>query len=167
MRATEEIDIVEMLGSFGRRPGSALSLAGFDPDSSLSFLCRLKEKPQSNLLNFQLAIIFTDNFNKRFLRIVNYSVSTTTDLITMYKNLDVDVLTKITIQKSISMLQTIGFSAARKDLYNKLVNILHLYKQHNNQPSSELVLPEAIKYYPLYLSSFFKSPVKFSINHSF
>jgi len=164
LRATQEIDIVEVLGSFGRRAGSALSLAGFDPDSSLSFICRLKEKPQTTNINFQLAVIFTDNFNKRLLRIINYSISTTNDIITMYKNLDVDVLTKITVQKSIALLQSVGCNATRKELYNRLINVLYLYRQQNSQPSSELVLPEAIKYYPLYLASLFKTTVRIILN---
>ena len=39
-----------------------------------------------------------------------------------------------------------------------------LYRQQNSQPSSELVLPEAIKYYPLYLASLFKTTVRIILN---
>lgn len=160
LRASIEIDIVEVIGSFGRRPGSAISLSGFDPDSSISFICRIKENLRPNSkVHFQLATIFTTNYNQRLLRILNYTITTTNDIITMYKNLDVDVLTKLTIQKSITLMSTLGFNAVRKELYNKLVSILYLYRDNNNSQPLELVLPEAIKYYPLYIASFFKKPV--------
>ena len=79
----------------------------------------------------------------------------------VYKNIDVHVLIKLTIQKSISSITTVGFNAIRKDIYKRLVSILYIYRERNKSVSSELVLPEAIKYYPLYLSSLLKKPVDF------
>ena len=133
LRATPEIDVIELLGSFGKRPGSALSLAGSDPDYSFSFICRIKETLKVNVkINFQLAVIFTNNYNNRFLRIFNYSILTTNETITMYKALDNDVLTKIFLQKELNQLLLTGYNGIRTDMYNKIINILFYYRDQVN-----------------------------------
>jgi hypothetical protein len=130
LRSNSEIDIVELIGSFGKRTGSALSLAGCDPDFSLNYLCRIKESLKvGSRVHFQLAIIFTDNFNQRFLRTLNYTILTTFEASIMYKSIDVDVLTKITFIKETFSLMQSGYAAARTDLINKMVTALHYYRE--------------------------------------
>ena len=133
LRANSEIDIVEVLGPFGKRAGSALSLAGCDPDFSLGFICRIKEniKPNSKV-NFQLAVIFTDNYNKRFLRMLNYTILSTTDTLAMYKSIDVEVLTKLTMQKEINQMLLTGYNAVRTELSKKTISSLHYYREQVN-----------------------------------
>jgi hypothetical protein len=130
LRASSEIDVVELLGTFGKRPGSAISLAGCDPDYSLNFICRINNSLKiGGKVHFQLAVIFTDNFNKRFLRTINYTILTTIDVSTMYKSIDVDTLAKITFCKELLALNHNGYAYVRSDLVNKMVNALHYYRE--------------------------------------
>ena len=129
LRSNSGIDIVELLSSFGKRPGSAISLAGCDPDYSLSFLCRIQETLKPNTrVHFQLAVIFTDNYNRRFLRMLNYTIFSTSDTLTMYKSIDVDVFTKLSLQKELNQMLLQGYSSVRTELYNKTVNCLFYYR---------------------------------------
>ena len=80
-------------------------------------------------IHFQLAVIFTDNFNQRFLRTLNYTILTAIDVSAMYKSIDVDALTKITFCKELLALTQNGYAFARSDLINKMTNALHYYRE--------------------------------------
>jgi hypothetical protein len=105
-------------------------LAGCDPDYSLNFICRINNSLKiGGKVHFQLAVIFTDNYNQRFLRTINYTILTTIDVSTMYKSIDVDTLTKITFCKELLALTHTGYASARTDLINKMVSALHYYRE--------------------------------------
>jgi len=129
LRASSGIDIVELLCSFGKRPGSAVSLAGCDPDYSFSFICRIQENLKANSrIHFQLAVIFTDNYNRRFLRVLNCTILTAIDTMAIYKSIDCDVFTKLALQKELNQMLSSGFNNVRTDLYNKTINCLFYYR---------------------------------------
>jgi len=81
LRHSLGFEVIEILGPFNKRLGSGLSLPSCDPDLSFTFMMRINDnlKPESRY-HFQLVSLFVDNYNQRYLRIINYTLLTTNDI---------------------------------------------------------------------------------------
>ena len=81
LRHSLGFEVLEILGPFTKRLGTGLSLPSCDPDLSFSFIMRINDnlKPESRY-HFQLVALYVDNFNQRYLRVLNYTLFTTNDI---------------------------------------------------------------------------------------
>jgi protein transport protein SEC24 len=159
LRISMGIETIEILGSFGKKLGEAFQMAGFDPDSSFFYHLRLSENLKNNQrCHFQIVCLYIDNFNQRYLRILNYTVMATTEISKIYSSTDVDSLSKLTILREISLSQHSDVISTRENIVNRIVNSFLFYRQNcsRSTPSAQLILPASVKYFPLYMNAFIK-----------
>src|SRR5690606_3912015 len=112
-------------------------------------------------MHFQLVCLYIDNYNQRYLRLINYTLQVTNELSKVYSNVDVDCLAKLSVMKEVHMCYGADSSTARDALYNRIVNSLYFYRTQcsKHTPIAQLILPASVKYYPLYMNSLIKKPV--------
>lgn len=159
LRLSMGVETLEILGPFGKKLGEAFQIAGCDPDYSFFYNLRLSESLKNNQrIHFQLVCLYIDNFNQRYLRILNYTVIATNEISKIYSSTDVDALSKLTIIKEISLIQHSDTGTGRENLINRIVSSFLYYRQNCSKttPSAQLILPASVKYYPLYMNSFIK-----------
>lgn len=159
IRTTEGIDCFEISGAFNKSFGEAFRLPGCDPDYSFSYNFRIsKDLNPNQVVHFQIACLFIDNFNRKYLRIFNYAIIATDEIGKIYLSSDVDALSKIMIMKEIIIAIQKGPEIARKSLCSRLLNSFVFYRKEgsNEKDPGQLILPSSMKYLPMYLNSFIK-----------
>lgn len=163
-RSSLGFEVQEILGPFGRKLGEGFKLPSLDPDYSFSFNLKVSEKLKHNTsYHFQIACLYLDNYNQRYLRMLNYSILCDNDISKMYYNVDVDTMTKIMIQKEmVSMLSSnLEKVVSRENFTNKITQFLLFYRKKcsQNSPMQQLILPASVKFIPLFLNSLMKKAV--------
>jgi hypothetical protein len=133
LRYSIGIDTIEILGPFNKKLGEGFSIAGCDPDYAFAYNLKLSESLKNNQrYHFQLVCLYIDNFNQRYLRILNYTVQATSDMSKLYASTDVEALSKITIMKEISLCYQNEINVIRENLNNKIVNSFYYYRTQVN-----------------------------------
>lgn len=158
------IEIQEILGPFGKKLGEAFKMPSMDPDFCFSYHLKIAEKLKAETsYHFQIACLFIDNFNQRYLRVINYSVICDNEVSKMYYNVDVDAMTKLLIQKEMVLMCASNTEKvlARENFTNKMINMLFYYRKKCSEksPMQQLILPASVKFIPLFLQSLMKKPV--------
>ena len=158
------IEVNEVYG-IKRKENNYYIISSFNPDSSCFFDLKISNNfNNKKAINFQLIIFYTDNYNKRYLRVFNYTCKTSNNISEIYSFCDIEVLTKLIIIKEINNIYNKSIKEIREDLLNKLINIFYYYKKETSQNNlGQLILPPQIKYLPSFINSFFKKGI-FSLN---
>jgi len=140
-RCSKEIEILNTyVGQLTPIKGSTFNLSACDSDYSYCFTYKIKEQLSHNKrIYFQIVVLFTDSFGQQFLRVFNYSVIVQRDYCKhycflsfkakIYSNIDVDVLTKLTLMKEISENYNTDFKNVSENLDNLLINMLWYYRK--------------------------------------
>ena len=162
IRMSEGIDCVEILGPFNRKLGEAFQLGCCDPDFCYYYSLRISDnfKPKTRI-HIQIACLFNDNFNQRYLRLFNSTFEITDEVGKIFSYTDVDSLTKGLLLKEISLTYRTDFSNVRQNLEERIINSFKYYreKEKSGTPSGQLILPLSIRYLPLYTDSFIKKGI--------
>ena len=161
LRYTIGFEVMEILGSFYKKLTDNFSIPSFDPDSSFFYHLRLSDSFNTEQkVSFQLVVYYTDNFNKRYLRVFNYTNKTSSDISQIYSYCDIDVLTKLFLIKELTLIYNSSQKDIRENILNKLTNMFYYYKKETKQVNSgQLVLPAQVKYLPSFTNSFFKKGI--------
>lgn len=157
-------EVQEILGQFGRKLGEGLKQSGMDPDYSFSFLLKSNENlKEGSIYHFQIAVLYIDNFDQRYLRIINYSLECLSDLSKIYYNVDVDTMTKIMINKELLAYYSSNTEPLKieENLSTKIINYLYFYRKKCSEksPMQQLILPASVKFISLFLNSLMKKPL--------
>ncbi len=81
LRASQSFEVMDILGPFPKKAGNGFLMPTCDPDTSFSYTIRINETLKNEAKhNFQLVVLYINNFNQRFLRIFNYTLVSTTDI---------------------------------------------------------------------------------------
>jgi protein transport protein SEC24 len=133
LRYTLGMDAYEILGPFNKKLGEGFSLAGCDPDYGFAFNLRLSESLKTGQrMHFQLVCLYIDNYNQRYLRIMNYTVGVTNEVSKIYSSVDVDALVKVSVMKEVSLCYGSDTNTARDNLYNRIINSFYYYRTQVN-----------------------------------
>ena len=161
LRNTIGIEILEILGgmyNITNTNTSFFSIAGLDPDSSFIYNLRIDDyfKNGQNI-DFQLAILYTNNYSQNFLRIINYAIIACDSIEKIFADADIDVVVKLTISKELNYLNKKSCVDLEIGMENKIIESFASYKKLTKQHlSSQLILPAQLKFLPVYINSFFK-----------
>ena len=160
LRNTIGIEAYEILGGYSKicSNDSFFSMASCDPDSSFIYYLRFDDYFKNNdKINFQIAILYTNNFSKNYLRVINYTLYACDSIDKIIANTDIDVLVKISIMKELNNINRLEGKKIRENILEKICESFTTYKKETNQiSSSQLVLPAQIKFLPIFFNSFFK-----------
>jgi hypothetical protein len=132
-RTSPEIEVAELNGQFGSmKKATSFEIpscsSDFNFNAVLQIVAKKNLKPGQEFF-FQLACIFTDQFNKRFIRTINYKISSTDNLDKLYKHVDTCALTKLTVNNAINFMKETSLKEARKILNDTIVDLLYYYRK--------------------------------------
>jgi len=129
LRFSVGVETSDICGPFGKRLGEGFSLAACDPDYSFCYNLRISESlPLNSKINFQFVSLYIDNFNKRYLRIFNYSINVTNDISAIYSHADVGTMVKCGLMRDIISNYQIDVNVIRENITNRICNMLHFYR---------------------------------------
>ena len=161
LRSVIGIEVLEILGGMNNIVNTNTSffkIGGFDPDSSFIYNLRIDDYfKNEQKIDFQLAILYTNNFSQNFLRIINYTITVSDSIEKIFADADIDVIVKLTISKELNFLNKKSCVELEENMEEKIIESFASYKKLTKQHlSPQLILPAQLKFLPVYLNSFFK-----------
>ena len=152
------VESTQLFGSFGRLSNQNMAIPSCDADTSFVYHLRLTESFYENTpLHFQVVVYYTDNFNKSYLRLLNYEISTSSNFNDICTSCDSDAMIKAVFIKEAMLIPNLQMKEIRNSFVNGIVNLFYYYKRNTGKSNtSQLALPAQLKYLPLYANSFFK-----------
>ena len=131
LRTSSEIDLIETIGQFGvMKKVNSFHIPGCSSDFNFTVILKLNSCLKiGQEISFQLASIYNDNFNNRYIRTINYKIIVCEDFQTILKSVDICALTKITLIKGINLMKESSLKNARKYLENIVVELLFYYRK--------------------------------------
>ncbi len=159
IRYSSYVDCVEILSNFNRKLGEAFQLGSCDPDFNFYYSFKLNDGIKDKTkIHFQIACLFIDNYNKKYIRIFNVTYQASNSFYEIFNNIDNDSLVKAFLMKSISLSYRSSLEKSREFLENKLYEIFKFYKQNviEDRANEDFIYPHSLKFFPLYIHSFLK-----------
>ena len=161
LRNTIGIEILDIFGGMNKIVNmntSFFSVGGLDPDSSFIYNLRLDDYfKKDQKIDFQLAILYTNNFSQNFLRVINYTIIAHDTIEKIFAAADIDVIVKLSICKDIYFLNKKSCIQIEESMEEKIIESFASYKKLTKQHlSPQLILPAQLKFLPVYINSFFK-----------
>jgi len=109
------------------------------------------------------ALLYTTSKGERRIRVLTQCIPVTSVLADLFKGADVEAVTALTTKMAIEKALTSRLSDAREALVNKCIDILSIYRTElatqSAASSSQLLLPESLKLFPLYVLGLVKNIV--------
>ena len=159
IRYSDYVDCVEILGNFNQKIGQAFQLGSCNPDYNFYYNMRLNDNIKDKTkIHFQIVTFFTNNYNKKYIRVFNITYEASKSLNEVFNNIDNDAIVKAFLMKSINFSYRFSLENAREMLENKLYEIFKFYKQKvkEDRTNDEFIYPNGLKFLPLYIHSFLK-----------
>lgn len=120
---------------------------------------KLKENDQAL---FQCAYLYTNKQGKRIIRIHNLRLYATAGIQKIFKGADLDAILNALTRKAIVKIPQDTVKASRTQILQQAADILAAYRLHCVAKSTnlgQLVLPEALRFLPVYVLGLLKSPL--------
>ncbi|AMD19253.1 HBR352Cp [Eremothecium sinecaudum] len=137
-------------------------------DQSFDVLFKYDEVLRSRTdVYFQAAILYTDLDGNRKVRTINTTAAVSTSVGEIFKFANQNVITSSIIRDILSKMKECNVTQLRKTIDTRLTEILAQYRAHvDGSSSTQLILPDALKFLPAYFLSFKKSYLLHSNNYS-
>ena len=159
IRLSEGVNCFEILGPFNNKIAEGFQIGFCDPDYCFYYSLRIHDNLKvGSKIHVQIACLYNDDFNMRYLRIFNSTYEVSDNVEKIYSYCDVDALTKAFLLREISLTYKSDFSNVRKNLEDRIINSFKYYrvKEKKNTSAGQLILPFSINFLPLYINSFIK-----------
>lgn len=110
---------------------------------------------ENSLVFAQCAVLFTDMYGERRIRVLNYSWKVVTKLFNYFKSSDVENVIQYKLRHSLTQVPARGSLAVKDQVMTELVDMLATYRNQcaNQTNASQLVLPETLTLLPLYVNA--------------
>ena len=161
-RCSQGLTVTEYIGGHMSSQTTSMKYAQLDADKVLSFTLRNDEKlKEDSLVYFQFAMLYTERLGERRILVLNYVWKVCKNLLGYYKSADVDSTAQFKIRQTIASTMQLGAKRTKEKLINDTIEMLFNYRKHCGQSNnpSQLMLPETLRQYPLFILSALKSPV--------
>ncbi|XP_051995784.1 protein transport protein Sec24D isoform X2 [Xyrauchen texanus] len=108
----------------------------------------------------QCALLYTTISGQRRLRIHNLSLNCSSQLSELYKSCETDALINFFAKSACQAILNQPLKAVREILVSQTAHMLSCYRKNCASPSaaSQLILPDAMKVFPVYMNSLLKTP---------
>lgn len=158
IRCTKGLSIHTFHGNLFVRSTDLLSLANVNPDSAFAVQMSIEDSlADSSLACFQAALLYTSSKGKRRIRVHTLCLPVVTQLSDVYAGADVQAITCLLANMAIDRSVSSGLSDARDALVNAVVDLVGAYRSSvSNLQQSGLVLPSALRLFPLYILALLK-----------
>lgn len=166
VRTSTGVSFGEYITPSGRKPNPLLELSALDSDYSINVLLKMDEKISDETVYIQTAVLYTNAYGQRVIRVINLALKVSNDLMTNFKGLDCETVGLLLLRKNIINLNSQTSKHIREQMVNQLVNILYAYRFNcaNQSSAAQLILPEALKVLPCYYLAALKTHL-LRLNH--
>ncbi|XP_066536541.1 protein transport protein Sec24D [Hoplias malabaricus] len=108
----------------------------------------------------QCALLYTSINGQRRLRVHNLSLNCSSQLSELYKSCETDALINFFAKSAYHAMLTQPVKTVREILVKQTAHMLACYRKNCANPSaaSQLILPDAMKVFPVYMNSLMKTP---------
>lgn len=140
---------------------ASMQYAALDCDKVLTFVLRNDTKLQEqSLVYIQFAMLYTDHLDVRRIMVLNYVWKVCSNLVGYFKSADVEAVSQFKIRHMCTQALGLGAKRTKEKLINDVIELLYNYRKNCGQSNnpSQLVLPEMLRLYPLYMLSAIKTP---------
>ena len=168
IRTSSGIGVRRHFGHFFQQTEDDLDLAVIDADSSFGVEFKHDESVLSSSSEtgnhyIQTALLYTSAHDgKRYVRVQTTKMKTATDFNTLYRRADIGatlgLLSRLFVHQVVQNRDTL--ETVRDMMSERLTNLLACYRKNcsTNSGSGQLILPETLKFLPLYILGLAKSP---------
>ena len=158
VRTSAGLSFADYLTPAGRRPNPILELSTIDADHTITVNIKMEEKQADENAYIQSAILYTNQYGQRVIRVINLAIKVSNDLMANFRGMDVEVVGALLLRKNMLAISTHAIKQIRESIINQLVSILYSYRYNCASQSSpaQLILPEALKLLPCYILSALK-----------
>ena len=152
VRTSQGISLSEYVTACGRSPLPEMEFSIIDADSALNIYLKIDEKIVDADAYIQNAILYTNQYGQRIIRVINLAIGTSNDLTTIFRCIDVEASSQLIFRKNFQSINSVSIKTIRENIISTVVNILHSYRLNCASTSStaQLILPESLKLLPLY-----------------
>jgi len=161
LRTSKGLAFLDYVLPNGRRPVPEVQFATLDADSVINAYFRHEEKLKDETVSIQIAILYTNAYAQRVIRVINFKLGTSNELATVFKSCDAEAVAQLIIKRNILNISSSSVPKIRKELTDNLVAIFHSYKVRcaNSLPPTQLVFPDQLKVLPVFFLATLKSHI--------
>ncbi|XP_020247316.1 protein transport protein Sec24-like At4g32640 [Asparagus officinalis] len=160
VRCSQGLQVQEYSGNFCKRIPTDIDLPAIDCDKAIMVTFKHDDKFQEDSeCSFQCALLYTTIYGQRRIRVSNLSLPCTSMLSNLFRAADLDTQFSCFLKQAASGIPVSPLSHVREQITNLCISILHSYRKFCATVSSsgQLILPEALKFLPLYTLALVKS----------
>lgn len=159
IRTCQGISFLDYVTPTGRRPVPEVEFAAIDADATINAYLKHDEKLTGDDVTIQVALLYTNPYGQRVIRVLNLKVSTSNDIVTIFRSCDVEAASQLILKRNIINISSTPINQIRKTLTDLLVAVLYNYRFHcaNTSSPTQLILPESLKVLPMYVLATFKA----------
>lgn len=154
IRCSSGLRVSSHVGNFHQRNNTDLEFGTLDNQQAFVGLLKhdshLDEKATSF---FQVATLYTSASGERRVRTLNLSLPITNHIGNLFRFADLDSTVTLLLKEAVSQASLRGLSGIRKNLTERCIKILSMYRKHCSSPKNtgQLVLPETLPLLPLFV----------------
>eukprot|EP01027_Heterolobosea_sp_BB2_P004714 GEZU01007253.1.p1 GENE.GEZU01007253.1~~GEZU01007253.1.p1 ORF type:complete len:1060 (-),score=283.26 GEZU01007253.1:92-3271(-) len=171
IRTSNGLKISNFYGHFFVRGRDLLALPNVDADKAygiqIAHTGNILSTPTAAL---QAAVLYTTSSGERRIRVHTITLPVTGSLADLFKYSDAEPTVNIMAKAAIDRALSNGMPSARDYVINECVQMFRSYRNsvagQQRAAPSQLVLPDAFRYLPLFVLGLLKSPVLNSITHA-
>ncbi|KAK1417403.1 hypothetical protein QVD17_26530 [Tagetes erecta] len=160
VRCSQGLQVQEYSGNFCKRIPTDVDLPAVDCDKSIMVTLKHDDKlPDGTECSFQCALLYTNVYGQRRIRVSTLSLPCTTMLSNLFRSADLDTQFSCFLKQAANEIPTTPLLQVRDRVTDLCISILHSYRKFCATVSSsgQLILPEALKLLPLYTLALIKS----------
>ncbi|KAK1089392.1 COPII coat Sec23p-Sfb3p heterodimer component [Friedmanniomyces endolithicus] len=161
VRCSNGLQVAHYSGSFTQHTfGADLELASITQDSGMSVTFAYDGKLDPKLdAHFQAALLYTTTSGERRVRCINVVASVTDNARESMRFVDQDAVISVMAKESAAKVGERNLKDIRQALQDKSIDILAGYRKNvsDSHPSGQLVLPENLKEFAMYMLGLVKS----------
>lgn len=168
VRCSNGLKVDSYLGNFHMKNATDIRLGVLDSVRSIGVTFKFdssgkldSDSTQGERASFQVAVLYTNPFGRRLLRVINMCLPTTREVGQIFKTADLDTCMNLVAKSALADISATSNSLKqiRDSITDRCVGILAGYRKNCATSGSpgQLILPESFKLMPIYCLGLLKS----------
>ncbi|XP_065891062.1 protein transport protein Sec24D-like isoform X2 [Dysidea avara] len=160
VRASTGLRPTDFLGALYMQNTTDIELGSIDRDKAIAVEIKHDDKlKEGEEACFQAALLYTNVFGQRRLRIHNLALSTSNGYGDIFRSCEINAIMNFFSKSITNMITTMNYKNIQETLTKQCSIILSCYRKHCSTPQSagQLILPETLKLLPIYCNTMLKS----------
>ncbi|KRX02234.1 Zinc finger, Sec23/Sec24-type [Pseudocohnilembus persalinus] len=135
-----------------------LELSCIDSDKTIAVEIKQEDKIQENEAYLQFAILYTNQFGQKCIRVINQFLSVVNNANSIFRSGDLDATSCLLFRQLCCKITAEPLKLIKEQIIKKVVNVLHAYRVQcaSQSPPGQLILPESLKLLGVLSNALFK-----------